>query len=53
MGLTPTLTSISKAFLMLAMYFGRLGPLAFIFIFTRPGRQATLRRLPSERVIAG
>lgn len=51
-GLTPDLQPLSKIVLIFGMYFGRLGPLAFIYIFARDKRRP-LRRLPSEPVMAG
>ena len=51
-GITPTLHPFSKCMLMLAMLLGRLGPLAFVYIFARP-KPPMLRRLPVESVMAG
>lgn len=48
----PELTTVSRVILILAMFIGRLGPLAFVFVFAQPKRPM-LRRLPSEPVIAG
>jgi trk system potassium uptake protein TrkH len=50
-GITPTLEPISRIFLIVAMFFGRIGPLAFIYIFAQPKRPQ-LRRLPEEPVMA-
>jgi trk system potassium uptake protein TrkH len=51
--LTPTLQPVSQVLIMLAMYLGRLGSLAFIFVFAQPTEGPMLRRLPSESVMAG
>lgn len=51
-GITPTLTAASRALIIVAMYLGRLGPLAFVFAFAQPKR-TVLRRLPEEGVMGG
>ncbi|HEX2952185.1 MAG TPA: potassium transporter TrkG [Armatimonadota bacterium] len=51
-GITPTLKLPSHILIMLAMLIGRLGPLAFVYIFSQ-AKRPSLRRLPTESVLAG
>lgn len=50
--ITPTLAPLSRVLLMLAMLIGRVGPLAFVFVFGQ-SKRPLLRRLPTETVMAG
>lgn len=52
-GITASLKPFSQLLIMLSMYLGRLGPLAFIFVFAQPARCPTSRRLPSEQIMVG
>ena len=51
-GVTPLLTAASRGLLIAAMLVGRLGPLAFVYLFAKP-RRPQLRRLPEETVMTG
>jgi trk system potassium uptake protein TrkH len=51
-GVTPLLTAASRGLLIAAMLVGRLGPLAFVYLFAKPKRPQ-LRRLPEETVMTG
>lgn len=51
-GITPTLAPASRGLLIAAMLIGRLGPLAFVYIFSQ-AKRPQLRRLPVEPVMAG
>jgi len=51
-GITPTLTPASQLLLLLAMLLGRIGPLAFFYLFAQ-AKHPTLRRAPTEMVMSG
>ncbi len=51
-GISASFAPATRVLLMLAMLIGRLGPLAFVFVFARP-RRPQLRHLPAETIMAG
>lgn len=52
MGITPTLTGLGKALIILLMYAGRVGPLTLAMALTIKRSQANIR-LPEDRVVIG
>ncbi len=52
LGITPTLSEISKLILISLMFFGRVGGLTLIFA-TLPATKNTLSRLPLEKITVG
>ncbi|MHB0936029.1 MAG: TrkH family potassium uptake protein [Armatimonadota bacterium] len=51
-GVVADLHPISRVLLIISMFLGRLGTLAFIYFFAR-SKRPVLRRLPNETVVAG
>lgn len=51
-GITPGLSTASKAILIAVMFIGRIGPLALLHLFLSPKR-TRLTRLPEEDVLVG
>lgn len=52
LGLTPTLGGISKAILIVLMFFGRVGGLTLIFA-AMSERRVTMSKLPQEKITVG
>lgn len=52
--LTPSLSRVSHAILMILMYIGRLGPMTLVLLFAG-GKHARdkIRKLPQERILVG
>ncbi|OWZ82864.1 TrkH family potassium uptake protein [Natranaerobius trueperi] len=51
-GITPNLTPVGKAIVIVTMFIGRLGPLTLAFAFAR-GKEKTGVRYPEERLLIG
>ena len=51
-GITPQLLPATRWLLIIAMLLGRIGPLAFVYVFARR-KKPTLRHLPVEPMMAG
>ncbi len=51
-GITPILLPATRWLLIIAMFLGRVGPLAFVYVFARR-KAPTLRHLPEEPMMAG
>lgn len=52
--LTPNLTRLSQAVLMILMYIGRIGPVTLMLVFAgKMNPQDKIRELPKERIMVG
>lgn len=52
--LTPNLTRLSQAVLMILMYIGRIGPMTLMLVFAgKINPQDKIRELPQERIMVG
>ena len=52
--LTPNLTRLSQAVLMILMYIGRIGPVTLMLVFAgKMNPRDKIRELPKERIMVG
>ena len=52
-GITSALSTLSKIFIMLMMFIGRVGPISFIFSVSLMKDKNSAKVLPSSKIIVG